>query len=206
MTEDNLKPYIIGQKIVLHDPRTKKFLVLKANKPEGKKFEQFWKTYFPYDLPGGRIENGETITDGLTRDVVEEIGDTVQYELGDIVHAEQMEYLDVAVYAVFTLASYQEGEITLSDEHNAYEWLTDEEVAEHKEIKPWLKSAIAKAQKRIEERNYLDDLKRLQADFENYKRRQSEGQKELTGYLTEKIVRDLTPVLDNFYHRESVSR
>ena len=69
MTETNLKPYIIGQKIILHDATTHKFLVLKANKPKGKKFEQFWKTYFPYDLPGGRIENGETIAEGLARDV-----------------------------------------------------------------------------------------------------------------------------------------
>jgi molecular chaperone GrpE len=46
---------------------------------------------------------------------------------------------------------------------------------------------------------YLNDLKRSQADFENYKKRQVETQRDLEGYLTEKVVRDLTPVLDNFY-------
>ena len=135
MTEDNLKPYIVGQKIVLYDETTKKFLVLKANKPEGKKFEAFWKTYFPFDLPGGRIENDETIAEGLARDVREEIGEAVVYELGDIVHAEQMEYIDASVYAVFSLAYYRGGEVALSDEHSEYSWLTAEEVAEHKEIK-----------------------------------------------------------------------
>lgn len=45
---------------------------------------------------------------------------------------------------------------------------------------------------------YLNDLKRLQADFENYKRRQTEAQKELGGYLIEKLVLDIVPVLDNF--------
>jgi molecular chaperone GrpE len=199
MTENNLKPYIIGSKIALYDVSTKKFLVLKANKPEGKKFETFWKTYFPYDLPGGRIENGETVEEGFLRDVREEIGEAVQFMQSDIVHAEQMEYIDAAVYAVFSLGYYQGGEITLSDEHSEYHWFTAEEVASHQEIKPWLKSAVAQAEKRIQEISYLEDLKRSQADFENYKRRQAESQKELTGYLTEKIVRDITPVLDNFY-------
>lgn len=199
MTEHNLKPYIIGSKMVLYDQETKKFLVLKANKPKGKKFEQFWKTYFPFDLPGGRIENGETVEEGFLRDVQEEIGGEVRFKQGGLVHAEQMEYIDTAVYAVFKLGYYQGGEITLSSEHSDYYWLTGEEIAEHKDIKPWLKKAVAEAMNRIKESSYLEDLKRSQADFENYKKRQLESQKELSGYLTEKIIRDITPVLDNFY-------
>lgn len=45
---------------------------------------------------------------------------------------------------------------------------------------------------------YLNDLKRCRADFENYKKRQQEAQKELGGYLIEKLVLDIVPVLDNF--------
>lgn len=45
---------------------------------------------------------------------------------------------------------------------------------------------------------YLNDLKRLQADFENYKKRQAEAEKTLKGYLTEKLILDIVPVLDNF--------
>lgn len=45
---------------------------------------------------------------------------------------------------------------------------------------------------------YLNDLRRCQADFENYKKRQAESQKELGGYLIEKLVLDIIPVLDNF--------
>lgn len=199
MTKNNLAPYVIGQKIALYDPRVKKFLILKANKPEGKKFEQFWKTYFPFDLPGGRIENDETIAEGFMRDVTEEIGSNVKYQLGDIIHAEQMEYTDSPVYAVFSLGYYQGGEITLSDEHETYQWLTAAEVANHADIKPWLKNTIAQADKRIQETSYLEDLKRAQADFENYKKRQADSQKDLSGFLTEKVIRDITPVLDNFY-------
>lgn len=47
-------------------------------------------------------------------------------------------------------------------------------------------------------REYLNDLQRLQADFSNYKKRQQESQKELAGYLIEKLVMEIIPVLDNF--------
>lgn len=45
---------------------------------------------------------------------------------------------------------------------------------------------------------YLNDLKRLQADFENYKKRQATREKEIGGYLIEKLVMDIVPVMDNF--------
>lgn len=45
---------------------------------------------------------------------------------------------------------------------------------------------------------YLDGWKRCQAEFENYKKRQAESQKELAGYLIEKLLFDIIPVLDNF--------
>jgi len=45
---------------------------------------------------------------------------------------------------------------------------------------------------------YLNDLKRCQAEFENYKKRQASQQKEIGAYLTEKLVMDIVPVMDNF--------
>lgn len=55
-----------------------------------------------------------------------------------------------------------------------------------------------KSEWQIKAEEYLTDLKRTQADFENYKKRQAESQKELGGYLIEKLVLDIVPVLDNF--------
>lgn len=66
---------------------------------------------------------------------------------------------------------------------------TDEEVAEVGE---------EKSEWQVKSEEYLDDLKRLQADFDNYKKRQEVQQKELGGYLIEKLVLDIIPVLDNF--------
>lgn len=53
------------------------------------------------------------------------------------------------------------------------------------------------ANKKLAE-EYLNDLKRCQADFENYKKRQASQQKEIGAYLTEKLVMDIVPVMDNF--------
>ncbi len=55
-----------------------------------------------------------------------------------------------------------------------------------------------KSEWQVKAEEYLVDLQRAQADFENYKKRQQESQKELGGYLIEKLVLDIVPVLDNF--------
>ncbi|MDI6703753.1 MAG: nucleotide exchange factor GrpE [bacterium] len=45
---------------------------------------------------------------------------------------------------------------------------------------------------------YLDHLKRLKADFENYRKRADKERLELLRYANEELVRDLLPVLDGF--------
>ncbi len=66
-----------------------------------------------------------------------------------------------------------------------------------KEEVPPTESGEVNYQTKAEE--YLNDLKRLQADFDNYKKRQAEAEKSLKGYLIEGLVLDLIPVLDNFH-------
>ncbi len=50
----------------------------------------------------------------------------------------------------------------------------------------------------VKAEEYLADLQRAQADFENYKKRQEESQKDLRGILIERLILDIVPVLDNF--------
>ncbi|HZN15298.1 MAG TPA: nucleotide exchange factor GrpE [Acidimicrobiales bacterium] len=47
-----------------------------------------------------------------------------------------------------------------------------------------------------ERQDYLDDLRRLQAEFENFRKRTMKQQTELTERAAETLVRDLLPVLD----------
>lgn len=46
---------------------------------------------------------------------------------------------------------------------------------------------------------YLDGWKRTQAEFENYKKMQSESQKDLVKYSTQNVILQIIPVLDNFH-------
>ena len=49
------------------------------------------------------------------------------------------------------------------------------------------------------EEEYLNKWKRAVADFENYKKRQAESQKDLLRYSLEGIIMQILPVLDNFH-------
>lgn len=78
--------------------------------------------------------------------------------------------------------------------------IEDEEIGEPTPGEESLTEAKSeeKSEWQVKAEEYLNDLKRTQADFENYKKRQAESQKELGGYLIEKLILDIVPVLDNF--------
>lgn len=46
---------------------------------------------------------------------------------------------------------------------------------------------------------YLSDLQRLQAEFENFKKRLAKDQAEMTKFMVQGLVTDLIPILDNFH-------
>lgn len=81
----------------------------------------------------------------------------------------------------------------MTDEQ-AGELETPEEVQETKETAP--PDPIAERDRRIEE--LTDDLKRLQAEFENYKKRVSREVTERSRTGAEGVLRDLLAVLDTF--------
>ncbi|HIP49934.1 MAG TPA: nucleotide exchange factor GrpE [Candidatus Pacebacteria bacterium] len=183
---ENLK---VSIKLVLHDPKTNKFLLLKRK--DGKK---------TWGFAGGTVNGDENISNTLVREVEEEIGDGVKYSVNGIVHAKRRaaqsgcgEYIKIAY-----LATYEDGEITLSEEHTKYEWVDAERVKKGKHTS-WVKETIQKALEKIESIESVERLHRCLADFDNYKKRQIEQQKEFTKYASEGVISDMLPVLDNFH-------
>lgn len=184
----------ISQKAIIYDPETKKFLIAKQADVD----RVFTQKFGPWDLFGGRIDKGEeNIPSSLQREILEESG-LSQCEIAGSVDMYLAENGHGPVMLIGQLVFYRGGEIVLSEEHTEYAWVTAEEVEKNEEYHEWLKRFVAGAKKRMMEQGYLNDLQRLQADFSNYKKRQQESQKELAGYLIEKLVLDLIPVLDNF--------
>lgn len=59
-----------------------------------------------------------------------------------------------------------------------------------------LQEALAQERRKAEE--YLDQLQRLQADFQNYRRRMTQEKAEATSRGKEDVLRALVPVLTNF--------
>ena len=70
------------------------------------------------------------------------------------------------------------------------------EEKEHKDSQDADKQETTESQKRIEE--LTNDIKRLQAEFENYKKRIAKEKSELINCAEEELVKKLLPVLDSF--------
>lgn len=92
--------------------RDGKFLVMHNN---GEK-RDLW------ELPGGRMQFGENAEQTLKRELIEETGLCV--ELIKILDTwDRFVGEDYQVTGIICLCSLKEGQVTISDEHDAYQWL-----------------------------------------------------------------------------------
>lgn len=185
----------VSQKILLYKPLDKKFLIVKDAYPE----TEVCKKYGVWELPGGRVDEGELPEEVLERELVEELGDDIAYQMKGTVSRFFFSLVDAERVGIVYLGLYERGEIELSDEHAEYAWWTAEEIEKLPKEQEWLKRVVRDATQYLHNESYLTDLKRLQADFENYKKRVKNEEKELYGHLSAQIVTDLIPVLDNFH-------
>lgn len=165
-----------------------------------------------WDLPGGNLEEGENILDGVKREIKEEIG--IEVKLENIIYVNDFEKKyaekhDFDGQKTFTngkgiriLAFYESGEIKLSDEHSEYKWVDISKAEEEfgdSDFEKDKKETLKKAQEYLKMKEALNGWKRTLADFENYKKRQTENQKEMMAFMNENLILELLPILDNFH-------
>lgn len=102
--------------------------------PEGKiLILQFWDNHNnTWHFPGGRLEHGDESVEALKREVKEETGLDIVVEQPFFT-----KYFDEnsPKYGVFFLARVDgSAEVTISDEHQAYRWIGEDEVDEVDEV------------------------------------------------------------------------
>jgi len=101
----------------------KKLLVLKFSN-----FYNHSEVNKKYVLPGGRPNNGETLTNALIREVNEEIG--LNIKVLDLIHLDLFVHKPngkIRPIAFFNCKATIDKEIKLSEEHEDYKWVTLEE-------------------------------------------------------------------------------
>jgi 8-oxo-dGTP pyrophosphatase MutT (NUDIX family) len=130
------KLFHVGVKALIVDQRDR-VLLLQVNT------EKFKKDKTPHwDIPGGRIQQGQTALETLQREVAEETG------IGVIVKAEYLtgvisnieipisDELTVGlVLVVYKVSIPEHCEVVLSEEHTAYEWVPRAEAAKRLQFK-----------------------------------------------------------------------
>ena len=104
----------IGLKGVFFDPKNNKVLVLL------KKKEDIW------DVPGGRIDEGEKLLEALDRELKEEITNLKEYKIIKVLNASIIER--VSLMLIYYKVEADLKEIGLSEEHESYRWVSEEEI------------------------------------------------------------------------------
>ncbi len=96
-----------------------------------------------WDLPGGRIEEGEKVFGGHKREVMEETG--LKIDIVEPVRCWSAERLGEKHVGITFLSKFLEGEIVLSNEHTEYKWMSPDE-SQEMEIEEWMKKEVKLAE------------------------------------------------------------
>lgn len=111
-----LKTFYVGVKGIIRV--NDKVLLMKKKDQNGK---DFW------DVPGGRMDDGEAIQDTLMREMSEEVSSMKDYKIGDLVHAYRLER-DMkdghGLMLLFYAIEAKPFDVVVSSEHSEYKWFS----------------------------------------------------------------------------------
>lgn len=84
---------------------------------------------FQWEFVGGKVEEGETLEEGLIRECMEEIG--VKVRVGDVFMEVDHTYSDIDIHLTLFNAEIAEGDVKMI-EHNDIRCITPEEIDNYK--------------------------------------------------------------------------
>lgn len=127
------KPYILSIKVVIRDKEGRCLLIKRSAKSRGNPGR--------WDLPGGKVEKGEDFEAALKREVHEETG--LSIEITGVLGACESESEDRKIAYLFMKGTAEPGEIKLSDEHEDFAWVSENELPNYdlrEEFIPFVKA------------------------------------------------------------------
>ncbi len=94
-----------------------------------------------WEVPGGRLDDGESFEECLIREVMEEVG--LKVDIVRELNSWEVEVSsrDMLLKGRTYFYSYVSGEVVLSDEQIEYEWVDRDEVLE-RDVSDWLRDAV----------------------------------------------------------------
>jgi 8-oxo-dGTP diphosphatase len=113
------KPLILSTKVLILDDERRILVIQRSMASKGNPGK--------WDFPGGKIDPGETLEQGLLREVAEETGLCIR--LGRVLGATESESPARRIAYLILEAHLVSGEVKLSDEHDVFRWVTPGELA-----------------------------------------------------------------------------
>ncbi|HMK54336.1 MAG TPA: NUDIX domain-containing protein [Methanobacteriaceae archaeon] len=88
-----------------------------------------------WELPGGKVDQGEPFDQALIREVYEETN--LQIRLDHVVGVSEQNLAVIRAVHIIISGKVEEGELTLSNEHDGYAWVYFDTLTEY-ELADWL--------------------------------------------------------------------
>lgn len=107
------KPFALSAKVVVRDGEGRCLLLRRSMSSKGNPGK--------WDLPGGKVDVGENLEQGLLREVAEETGLTIS--LQRVVGAAESESPTKMVVYLILEGRVESGQVRLSSEHDDYAWV-----------------------------------------------------------------------------------
>ncbi len=125
----------VGVKVLLRNSEDK-YLFLRRAAP-------FQSGSQKWDIPGGRIEPEESLEAALRREVQEETSLTLE-SVDRLLAAQDIFVAAAPVHVVrLTYVGTASGEVTISDEHDDYVWMSKEEILAEPHVDSYLREVLA---------------------------------------------------------------